>query len=128
MIPEVLGRFPVLVPFKELSIETLVDILTEPKHAMIKQFKAMYKFDSNIDLEFSDAALELIAKKAKEKKTGARGLRTVLEEVLEDVGFEYPSIKGLTKVIIKDDLTHEYIIKEEVSEEDKQQAIDLEEE
>jgi ATP-dependent Clp protease ATP-binding subunit ClpX len=125
MIPEVLGRFPVLVPFKELSIETLVDILTEPKHAMIKQFKAMYKFDSNIDLEFSDAALELIAKKAKEKKTGARGLRTVLEEVLDVVGFEYPSIKGLTKVIIKDDLTYEYIIDEVLTEEDKADAVDL---
>ena len=121
MIPEVLGRFPVLVPFKELSIETLVDILTEPKHAMIKQFKAMYKFDSNIDLEFSDAALELIAKKAKEKKIGARGLRSVLEEVLDEVGFEYPSIKGLTKIIINDDLSYEYIIEEAL---DKDQAID----
>ena len=121
MIPEVLGRFPVLVPFKELSIETLVDILTEPKHAMIKQFKAMYKFDSNIDLEFSDAALELIAKKAKEKKIGARGLRSVLEEVLDEVGFEYPSIKGLTKIIIKDDLSYEYIIEEAL---DKEQAVD----
>lgn len=123
MIPEVLGRFPVLVPFKELSIETLVDILTEPKHAMIKQFKAMYKFDSNIDLEFSDAALELIAKKAKEKKIGARGLRSVLEEVLDEVGFEYPSIKGLTKIIIKDDLSYEYIIEEVM---DKEQAVDAE--
>jgi ATP-dependent Clp protease ATP-binding subunit ClpX len=88
---------------------------------MIKQFKAMYKFDSNIDLEFSDAALELIAKKAKEKKIGARGLRSVLEEVLDEVGFEYPSIKGLTKIIINDDLTHEYIIEEAL---DKDQAID----
>ena len=121
MIPEVLGRFPVLVPFKELSIETLVDILTEPKHAIIKQFKEMYKFESNIDLEFTDAALKLIAEKAKEKKIGARGLRSVLEEVLDDVGFEYPSIKGLTKIIINDDLTHEYIMKEEFN---KENAID----
>ena len=121
MIPEVLGRFPVLVPFKELSIETLVDILTEPKHAMIKQFKAMYKFDSNVDLEFTDAALELIAKKAKEKKIGARGLRSVLEEVLDEVGFEYPSIKGLTKILIKDDLSYEYVIEETLN---KEQAVD----
>ena len=121
MIPEVLGRFPVLVPFKELSIETLVDILTEPKHAIIKQFKEMYKFESNIDLEFTDVALKTIAEKAKEKKIGARGLRSVLEEVLDEVGFEYPSIKGLTKVIINDDLTHEYIISEEFSIDD---AID----
>ena len=121
MIPEVLGRFPVLVPFKELSIETLVDILTEPKHAIIKQFKEMYKFESNIDLEFTEPALKLIAEKAKEKKIGARGLRSVLEEVLDDVGFEYPSIKGLTKIIINDDLSHEYIIKEVF---DKENAID----
>lgn len=121
MIPEVLGRFPVLVPFKELSIETLIDILTEPKHAIIKQFKEMYKFESNIDLEFTEPALKLIAEKAKEKKIGARGLRSVLEEVLDEVGFEYPSIKGLTKVIINDDLTHEYIISEEFSIDD---AID----
>lgn len=121
MIPEVLGRFPVLVPFKELSIETLVDILTEPKHAIIKQFKEMYKFESNIDLEFTDIALKTIAEKAKEKKIGARGLRSVLEEVLDDVGFEYPSIKGLTKIIINDDLSHEYIIEEVF---DKENAID----
>lgn len=121
MIPEVLGRFPVLVPFKELSIETLIDILTEPKHAIIKQFKEMYKFESNIDLEFTEPALKLIAEKAKEKKIGARGLRSVLEEVLDDVGFEYPSIKGLTKIIINDDLSHEYIIKEVF---DKENAID----
>ena len=121
MIPEVLGRFPVLVPFKELSIETLIDILTEPKHAIIKQFKEMYKFESDIDLEFTEPALKLIAEKAKEKKIGARGLRSVLEEVLDDVGFEYPSIKGLTKIIINDDLSHEYIIKEVF---DKENAVD----
>ena len=121
MIPEVLGRFPVLVPFKELSIETLIDILTEPKHAIIKQFKEMYKFESDIELEFTEPALKLIAEKAKEKKIGARGLRSVLEEVLDDVGFEYPSIKGLTKIIINDDLSHEYIIKEVF---DKENAVD----
>ena len=121
MIPEVLGRFPVLVPFKELSIETLVDILTEPKHAITKQFKELYKFESDIDLEFTDVALKTIAEKAKEKKIGARGLRSVLEEVLDDVGFEYPSIKGLTKIIINDDLSHEYIIEEIF---DKENAID----
>ena len=122
MIPEVLGRFPVLVPFKELSVETLVDILTEPKHAMIKQFKEMYKFESNVDLEFTDEALKEIATRAKEKKIGARGLRSVLEEVLDEVGFEYPSIKNLSKIIINDDLSYQYVIKEEVEIND---AIDL---
>ncbi len=124
MIPEVLGRFPVLVPFKELSVETLVDILTEPKHAMIKQFKEMYKFESNVELEFTDDALQLIASKAKEKKIGARGLRSVLEEVLDEVGFEYPSIKGLSKIIIQDDLSYEYIVEQPVA---KENALDLSE-
>ena len=124
MIPEVLGRFPVLVPFKELSVETLVDILTEPKHAMIKQFKEMYKFESNVELDFTDNALQLIASKAKEKKIGARGLRSVLEEVLDEVGFEYPSIKGLSKIIIQDDLSYEYIIEQPVA---KDKALDLSE-
>ena len=122
MIPEVLGRFPVLVPFKELSVSTLVDILTEPKHAMIKQFKEMYKFESNVDLEFTDDALKLIATKAKEKKIGARGLRSVLEEVLDEVGFEYPSIKNLRKIIIKDDLSYEYVVEEPMTAEN---ALDL---
>ena len=124
MIPEVLGRFPVLVPFKELSVETLIDILTEPKHAMIKQFKEMYKFESNVDLDFTDNALQLIASKAKEKKIGARGLRSVLEEVLDEVGFEYPSIKGLSKIIIQDDLSYEYIVEQPVA---KDNALDLSE-
>ena len=127
MIPEVLGRFPVLVPFKELSVETLVDILTEPKHAMIKQFKEMYKFESNVDLEFTDEALKLIASKAKEKKIGARGLRSVLEEVLDEVGFEYPSIKGLRKIMITDDLNYRYIIEKSIVSSDKKNAIDAEE-
>ena len=122
MIPEVIGRFPTLVPFQELSVKTLIDILTEPKHAIIKQYKEMYKFETNVDLEFSDKALENIATQAKEKRIGARGLRTIIEEVLEDVNFEYPSIKGLTKVIINDDLTHEYIVEDIV---DSTNVIDL---
>ena len=113
LIPEMLGRFPVLVPFKELSVNTLKNILTEPKHAIIKQFKEMYMFDSEVDLVFTEGALTELATRAKEKKIGARGLRSVIEETLADVGFEYPSIKGLTKIIINDDLSHEYILKED---------------
>jgi ATP-dependent Clp protease ATP-binding subunit ClpX len=89
---------------------------------MIKQFKEMYKFESNIDLEFTDDALKLIATKAKEKKIGARGLRSVLEEVLDEVGFEYPSIKNLRKIIIKDDLSYEYVVEEPMTAEN---ALDL---
>lgn len=124
LIPEALGRFPVLVPFKELSVETLMDILTEPKHAIIKQFKEMYSFDTNIELDFTEEALREIATRAKEKKIGARGLRSVLEEVLDEVGFEYPSIKDLSKIIIKDDLSYEFIVEEKIN---TKEAIDLEE-
>jgi ATP-dependent Clp protease ATP-binding subunit ClpX len=126
MIPEVLGRFPVLVPFNELSADTLIEILTEPKHAMIKQFKEMYKFDTGVELEFTAGALRTIANKALEKKIGARGLRSVLEEVLDEVGFEYPSIKDLVKIIIKDDLSHEYVTEEKM-EEKMEEDIDLDE-
>ena len=124
LIPEALGRFPVLVPFIELSVETLMDILTEPKHAIIKQFKEMYSFDTNIELDFTEGALREIATRAKAKKIGARGLRSVLEEVLDEVGFEYPSIKDLRKIQIKDDLSYEFIVEEVINTKD---AIDLEE-
>ena len=127
LIPEALGRFPVLVPFKELSVETLMDILTEPKHAIIKQFKEMYKFDTDIDLEFTEEALREIATRAKSKKIGARGLRSVLEEVLDDIGFEYPSIQDLVKIVIKDDLTYDYICEAKINVENVVDAIDLEE-
>jgi ATP-dependent protease Clp ATPase subunit len=88
----------------------------------------MFKFESDVDLEFTDAALREIARRAKEKKIGARGLRSVLEEVLDEVGFEYPSIENLAKVIIKDDLSYEYVLgvpKEEKQEvEQKQEQED----
>ena len=101
-----------------------MDILTEPKHSIIKQFKEMYIFDTNIELDFTEEALREIATRAKEKKIGARGLRSVLEEVLDDVGFEYPSIKDLSKIIIKDDLSYEFIVEEKIN---TKEAIDLEE-
>jgi ATP-dependent Clp protease ATP-binding subunit ClpX len=129
LIPEALGRFPVLVPFKELSVETLMDILTEPKHAIIKQFKEMYSFDTDIELDFTEGALREIAVRAKAKKIGARGLRSVLEEVLDDVGFEYPSIKDLKRIVIKDDLNYEFICDSKANDIiDAKDVIDLEEE
>ena len=115
LIPEAMGRFPTLVPFKDLSVETLENILTVPKHAIIKQFKEMYKFNSNVDLEFTDNAIRKIAELAKAKKIGARGLRSVIEEVLDEVGYLYPTEveKGLEKVLIKDDLSYEFVYGEE---------------
>ena len=104
--------------------DTMRNILTEPKHAIIKQFKEMYLFDTNIELNFTEGALREIATRAKTKKIGARGLRSVLEEVLDEVGFEYPSIKDLKRIDIKDDLTYEYICEAEVVAKD---IVDLEE-
>ena len=124
LIPEVLGRFPTLVPFKDLSIETLENILTVPKHAIVKQFKEMYMFDTEVELEFTDKALKEIAKRAKAKKIGARGLRSVIEETMDEVGFIYPSIEGLEKVIIHDDLSYELVIAEESLDLEKSAATD----
>jgi ATP-dependent Clp protease ATP-binding subunit ClpX len=84
----------------------------------------MYSFDTNIELDFTEGALREIATRAKAKKIGARGLRSVLEEVLDEVGFEYPSIKDLRKIQIKDDLSYEFIVEEVINTKD---AIDLEE-
>ena len=115
LINECMGRLPVIVPFKELSIETLRNILTEPKHAIVEQFKEMYKFESDVELNFTEEALLEIAARAKAKKIGARGLRSVIEEVLDEVGYLYPTEveKGLEKVLIKDDLSYEFVYGEE---------------
>ncbi len=100
IIPEVLGRCPVITVFNELSEETLIRILTEPKHAIIKQYQELFKMD-NIDLEFTEDALKLIAKKAKERKIGARALRSILQDTLKDAMYEVPDINNVQKLIVK---------------------------
>jgi ATP-dependent Clp protease ATP-binding subunit ClpX len=95
---------------------------------MIKQFKEMYKFDTDVDLDFTEGALKEIATRAKAKKIGARGLRSVLEEVLDEVGFEYPSIKDLRRIVINDDLTYDFICESKLDNiVDAKDVIDLEE-
>lgn len=89
LIPEFLGRLPIICPLKELTEEELCKILTEPKNALVKQYKEMLKYD-NVTLEFTDSALEAIASKAIKSKTGARGLRSIMEDVLLDVMFDVP--------------------------------------
>jgi ATP-dependent Clp protease ATP-binding subunit ClpX len=95
MIPEIVGRFPVLTYLIPLDHNTLKRILTEPKNALIKQFTKLFRMD-NIDLVFEDDALEFIVEKATEHKLGARGLRSIIEAILTDAMFELPS-KGKTK-------------------------------
>lgn len=101
LIPEFIGRLPIVVALERLTEEDLIQILTEPKNALIKQYKQLLLFD-NVELEFEDEALMAIARKAIERKTGARGLRSIIEEVMMDIMFEVPSHEEITKVIINE--------------------------
>ena len=99
MIPEFIGRLPVIATLEELSLEAMVKILTEPKNALVKQYKKMFELEG-VELKFTDAALRAIAKKAKERKSGARGLRSILESIMLDVMFEIPSRSDVKECII----------------------------
>lgn len=99
LIPEFIGRLPVVTALDELSEQDLVHILTEPKNALVKQYQALLSYDG-VELEFSKDALEAIANKAIERKTGARGLRSIIEETMMDIMFEIPSQEDVTKVLI----------------------------
>lgn len=102
LIPEFIGRLPILVTLEELDEDALVEILTKPKNALVNQYKALLQMDG-VDLEFEDEALKLIAKKAVERKSGARGLRGIVEESMLDVMYEIPSRDDVEKVIITAD-------------------------
>ncbi len=99
LIPELIGRLPVSATLDELDKDALVRILTEPKNALTKQYQKLFQMEG-VTLEFDDAALALIAERCVEKKTGARGLRSILEKVLLDTMFELPSLSHVTKVVI----------------------------
>ena len=99
LIPEFIGRLPVVVTLEELSKDALVRIITEPKNALIKQYKKLFSMD-NVELEVEEDAVVRIAEKAIERKTGARGLRSILEKVMGDIMFEIPSRNDVTKCII----------------------------
>ena len=90
LIPEFIGRLPVLAALEQLTVDDLVRILTEPRNALVKQYQTLLSYDG-VELEFDQDALEAIASKAIERKTGARGLRSIIEEVMMDVMFEIPS-------------------------------------
>ncbi len=99
LIPELVGRVPVITALQQLSKEDLIKILSEPKNALLKQFKALFNMDG-VELEFTDDALNAIAEKTLEKKTGARGLRGIMESVLMPVMYDTPSEHTIAKVII----------------------------
>ena len=99
IIPELVGRLPVITCLEELSKEALIKILKEPKNSVVKQYRKLFKLD-DVELEFTDEALDLIADKAIARKTGARGLRTIVENILKDTMFEVPSDNSIKKVIV----------------------------
>ena len=103
MIPEFVGRLPVCATLEELDEKMLIKIMKEPKNAIIKQFEALFKMD-NIELEIKKDALNEIASLAVKRKTGARGLRSIMENILVDLMFESPDQKDLTKIIINNDV------------------------
>ncbi|MFZ2353732.1 ATP-dependent Clp protease ATP-binding subunit ClpX [Paucilactobacillus nenjiangensis] len=119
LIPEFIGRLPILTALQLLDENDLVRILTEPKNALVKQYQRLIKLD-NCDLEFTDGALKAMARLAIERKTGARGLRSIIEDVMRDVMYELPSREDVVKVVInKRNVVNgsepEYILKEKAS-------------
>ncbi|MBR4870257.1 MAG: AAA family ATPase, partial [Oscillospiraceae bacterium] len=99
IIPELVGRLPVIAPLQDLKREDLIRILTEPKNALVKQYSALFSYD-DVELEFTPEALEVVADSAIERNIGARGLRAVMEGILTQIMFDIPSDPTITKVII----------------------------
>ncbi len=99
LIPEFVGRVPICVSLEGLDVEALIKVLKEPRNAITKQYKKLFEIDG-VELEFEDDAIEEIARKAYEKKTGARGLRSILEGIMNELMFEIPSDDSITKCVI----------------------------
>jgi ATP-dependent Clp protease ATP-binding subunit ClpX len=99
LIPELIGRLPVIASLEELSEDALIQILTEPKNALTKQYQKLFDMEG-VSLEFRADSLTATAKKAMERKTGARGLRSILENVLLETMYDLPSIEGVAKVVV----------------------------
>ena len=103
LIPEFVGRIPVVATLEELSEESFIEILTKPKNAIIKQFQKLMELEG-VELEVTDEALAEIAREAIMRKTGARGLRAIIETVMLDISYEVPSLKGLTRCVISEEV------------------------
>ena len=107
-MPELLGRFPIVTALQELSEEALVEILTKPNNAIIKQFQKSFEMD-NVELSFSEEALFKIAKEAKTRKIGARALRSIVEDILKEPMFEAPGEKTISAIVVDKNLKVNYI-------------------
>lgn len=106
LIPEFVGRFPIIVTFDELDEEMLVDILWKPKNSLVKQYQKLLEME-NVKLRFQEGAMVAIVREAIKRKTGARGLRSIIEEIMLDVMYELPSLENVRECIITEEvLTH----------------------
>lgn len=127
LIPEFVGRLPVQATLDELDEDALITILTQPKNALIKQYARLFEMEG-VELEFRDDALSAIAHKAMARKTGARGLRTIMENILLDTMYELPSMEGVSKVVIDEAVirgdAEPYLVYENDSFAKKQAAAD----
>jgi len=103
LIPEFLGRLPVIATLDELGEETLIRILSEPKNALVRQFKKLFELEG-VNLRFTDSALSAIAREALKRKSGARGLRAILETCMLDIMYEIPSIENVKECVISEDV------------------------
>jgi ATP-dependent Clp protease ATP-binding subunit ClpX len=103
LIPEFVGRLPVLATLEDLDEDALVTILSQPKNALVKQYQRLFDME-DAQLTFNDDALLAVARKAIERKTGARGLRSVIEGILLDTMFELPSMEGVREVVISSEV------------------------
>ena len=103
LIPEFIGRLPSIVSLESLTEEALIEIITKPKNALLKQYKALFAMD-DVELEIEDEAIRKIAHKAIERKTGARGLRGIMENIMTDLMYEIPSRDDITKCVITEDM------------------------
>jgi ATP-dependent Clp protease ATP-binding subunit ClpX len=99
LIPELVGRLPVVATLGELTEEAMVQILTEPRNALVKQYQRLFGMDG-VELELRPSALAAVARKALARKTGARGLRSILEHALIDTMFDLPTLDGVAKVVV----------------------------
>ena len=102
LIPEFIGRLPIVATLKDLDKEALIKILIEPKNSLVKQYQKLFEIDG-VELIFEQESLEAIVDKAIERKTGARGLRSIIEEIMRDIMFEIPSNPNIEKCIITKD-------------------------
>ncbi|MEK9820190.1 MAG: ATP-dependent Clp protease ATP-binding subunit ClpX, partial [Pseudomonadales bacterium] len=103
LIPEFVGRLPVLATLDELDVDALVRILVEPKNAYTKQYAKLFEMEG-VEIDFREDALRAVAQKAMERKTGARGLRSILESVLLDVMYDIPSEESVVKVVVDENV------------------------